>query len=553
MRETVQHRTREQRSFHTPGSRPPSPTHTTGICSRLPPELIELIVGFLWADLPALATCRLLCRAWSPAPLRHFPPQVAFLYPLRFRHRSAFNKFARLLASQKNRPYFHSRYRDFTSLVIEDDPMDQFGHSWTHQLPDYFVYWLRELELEAVDWTSTQPHPRFFQHLSHYTDLRSLTLRKCRFRNTSVVRTIINSLRRLSTITLWDITFNALRTPSLPTSSVITCPQLEIRLRTDGFWPVSSQSLLNLCLEYPQATCLDLDLRYFPSILHLQHFLLYCSKVVVLEFRNTFNSDPGLELQFGTGTNPTHPHPLSLSIKELRFHDMPAGCASQILQLSRPVKLPGRGGSFSHRPLPHAHLSILPRELNIGLVDRPSADDMRSVARSLRQYGSHLNRFEWWNREGNDLGAVPCTAANTFLTSLSIYFGLAPSRHTLQRSLLDVLSNITCPRLERLMIDIVLLRPTASRSRHDSEVLLTTIDTRDFTSAFCAVLSRSILTRVSNWSIRMHMTDSRSDVKSDMVNLFKPWTDRGTVLYVDYGLSWKFSGGVDIAERTVAE
>ncbi|KAH9831858.1 uncharacterized protein C8Q71DRAFT_780810 [Rhodofomes roseus] len=292
---------------------------------------------------------------------------------------------------------------------------------------------------------------------------------------------------------------------------------------TGGVGHVNSQSLLNLCLGHPNLTYLDMDLRYFSSVLHLHHFLLYFCKLSSLRLEHTLSSDPGLELHFDAGTHRTHSHH-SLSVAFLCFAHMSADCASQILRLV------GVGMPFK-----------VPTHLEISLVDRPSADHLRSVASSLKQCGSHLKRFEWYNEKGNDLDAVPCTTANTSLLTLDVILGLTPSRHILQGFLLEVLSNVASPQLRWLRIDVTLLHPTAFRSR--SEDSFTTVDAQDLTRAFRDVLSRSVFTQATDLSIQIEVRGNNAPlsdgIQSDMVNLFTPWLDRGFVQIDFYELSLK--------------
>ncbi|KAH9831852.1 uncharacterized protein C8Q71DRAFT_287535 [Rhodofomes roseus] len=489
-------------------------------CPHLPFDLVELVIEFFRFDLPALATCSLVCRAWYGATLRHFPHRDR---TYKFHQKSAFNTFARLVTSQKNRPYFGSA---FHALIIVDDPMDRFGHVWTLRLPESFLAKLLYLELEAVDWRSTRLQP-CFQRLSYCTNVERLGLTDCRFRNVSLLRTIINSLRGLKRISLRNITFDTPPTsspPSLSTSSTITHGRLqEIRLRstvdglTDIVGPVHSQNLLNLCPRYSTITSLELDLRYFSSILHLEHFILYFHQLSVLNLGYMFNSDSGPEREFDTGTPPAYLHPRrhSKSVSHLVLDYMPAGCATQVLQLV--------GRSI---------LMTTDAWLSISLADRPSADELRIFACSLQQFNTHLKYLDWKNLQGNDLDAVPCTAHNTSLTWLEVSLCLAPSRYILHRSLLHVLSNITNEHLRRIAIGVKLSHLTAPRSR--SGCSLTTVDTRVSTSAFHDVLSRSVFKSWQGFSalIVINMKELRdndaqvSAIKLHMVDLFRPWLDR---------------------------
>jgi hypothetical protein len=43
-------------------------------CARLPPELIDIIIGLLHLNWHALATCALVCKSWVPASRRHLFP-----------------------------------------------------------------------------------------------------------------------------------------------------------------------------------------------------------------------------------------------------------------------------------------------------------------------------------------------------------------------------------------------------------------------------------------------------------------------------------------------
>ncbi|KZT64369.1 hypothetical protein DAEQUDRAFT_38884 [Daedalea quercina L-15889] len=170
---------------------------------RVPQELIDHIVDFLWDNAVTLTRCCFVCHPWRLAARYH----LRRYEHLTVRSRTDLTEYGRVLQLNRNTPLFTNkrRLRDYKIEII-DDHRRPFAHLFPIFMRGSDVTGASKLSINQVDWTSIQPHDQFFRCLSSYTNITSLHLCHCRFHSASHLYRTVDALPSLTYLKLSDIT-----------------------------------------------------------------------------------------------------------------------------------------------------------------------------------------------------------------------------------------------------------------------------------------------------------------------------------------------------------
>ncbi|KAH9918003.1 uncharacterized protein B0H18DRAFT_684206 [Fomitopsis serialis] len=353
----------EGHTWHVRGCYRP-PTYSSDTYPRFPQELIDRTCELLRLDPFTLTKCCLVCHAWYHAALR-----VSWNSSVKLQTREALDDCAYMLMLKNNRSYG----KTFLGLEIQDDPQKPLAHIWPMRIPGYFLPRLEHLTLVNFDWTATRPHDLFFHFLSYYTSIKTLEITRCQFHSIAELRRISTTLPNLETLSLAEITLQHQLVPGLVSRylPILSRNKLkEIIIGTIGHATheltgardthipsVYRQFLWDTCVTYSYVTELQLDLRYYSSLSSLHRFLHHFPHLSHLLLHDA---------EIGSHVEPASAADLALytahapnpSLSNLRFEDVPASLALQILLVLSPqacrrleslrVSSP-EGGSMSRR------------------------------------------------------------------------------------------------------------------------------------------------------------------------------------------------------------
>ena len=176
---------------------------------RLPPEIADAIIGFVWPDVEALCACSSVCRDWVHASRHNLFSSIT----LDFKRCDALMNEVILRPSSSIRPYL-VQVHELVLVGIRFNPRDESGfsvertlrggsfHTLVGRLPN-----LRVLSFVACDFRHSV-HPRVHMTLSRFSAVRVLELKNCAFPSFHTVRRIITALASLDHLIMvcptWD-------------------------------------------------------------------------------------------------------------------------------------------------------------------------------------------------------------------------------------------------------------------------------------------------------------------------------------------------------------
>ncbi|PIL25325.1 hypothetical protein GSI_13214 [Ganoderma sinense ZZ0214-1] len=189
-----------------------SPAHRTQMSSaslRLPPEITDAIIGFVWPDVEALCACSSVCRDWVNASRHHLFSSIT----LDFKRCDALMDQIILRPSSSIQPYL-VQVHELILVGVRFTPRSESGfsvertlgggslHTLVGQLPN-----LRILSFVACDFRHSV-HPRIHMTLSRFSAVRVLELKNCAFPSFHTVRRMVTALASLEHLIMacptWD-------------------------------------------------------------------------------------------------------------------------------------------------------------------------------------------------------------------------------------------------------------------------------------------------------------------------------------------------------------
>jgi hypothetical protein len=172
-------------------------SHTLAAAVVLPPELLDIIIGFLYDDIPTLASCALVCKDWLPSSRSH-------LFHTLILNSWNSEKFLPLLKSPLHGPAIAPHVREL--WIIED-----YGyHAWFNEgLPVMCMGVLRSvtsLHVDQLHWEKLGGESRAAL-MSFLHSVEELTLMGCKFQTFDQFTEVVSeprSLRKLEMFgTVW--------------------------------------------------------------------------------------------------------------------------------------------------------------------------------------------------------------------------------------------------------------------------------------------------------------------------------------------------------------
>ncbi|KAH9950680.1 hypothetical protein B0H21DRAFT_505065 [Amylocystis lapponica] len=170
---------------------------------KLPPDVTDRIIDFLWNEQKALYCCALTCHGWLPCSRFHL-----FNGILTIKSRSAFFALVRTSQMSHLEPYFAL----VRTLVIDEScvpncrsaPQRSFCHMLGpvlgHRLAE-----LKDLSIQSVDWSTIPVHWSFQIGLTLMPNINTLMLKDCTFSTSRDIQRLVCSLPYLIELTLHNV------------------------------------------------------------------------------------------------------------------------------------------------------------------------------------------------------------------------------------------------------------------------------------------------------------------------------------------------------------
>ncbi|KAH9829954.1 uncharacterized protein C8Q71DRAFT_727728 [Rhodofomes roseus] len=424
--------------------------------------------------------------------------------------------------SRRNVPY----RKAFKHMDIHDSASKPFAQTWPMLIPGCMLPQMLHLQLYDLDWTTTiKPHDTFFIHLSSYTSIKYLTLHHCRFHGATDLRRMISALPNLQFLSLLEVTLQHSLMPDLArprylTTHHRTLESIQIIAATHSTFSdicgpehmdIVFRNMLHLIAWYSSITSLVIDLQFFPSLLHLEEYLLHYPCLSSLGVSGDYGSSLDSE-SAPEDVVPTHA-------------EKSPNCASSRLIWQG-------GGKLQKSQHVRAACSVC---AGVGLKSSIGNAAKVILTPAIQSFG-----------------LAPSLANNTSLRRLSMLFDeVIPSSQGIQRILSSMLSDITSIHLQHLICFILI----ANRDMlpQSDETPLAVTDSIDSISTFHAILSSTtfdglpVCTSNTGVHIHFHMEEiwdkpaMMSALKTHMIALFAPWLDRRIVelQFVSGGTSWQ--------------
>ncbi|KAH9914924.1 uncharacterized protein B0H18DRAFT_113896 [Fomitopsis serialis] len=429
------------------------------------------------------------------------------------------------------------------SLRIEDHPDKPFAHTFPVRVPGRLLSQLESLKFSQLDWTSTRPHLSFFTHLSYFSSVTCLSLRRCRLRRADEIWMITRALPGLEVLRLRSIAVEsaALDSTSPPRSPIAVNQKLrEIQLRDyagcecplgmcDG--QHLSPSLLDVLPFYSTVDTISLRCTGFLSASDFQSFV-YAFPAL----RNMHIDGDLLPEDLEPPTTPADTVALATGVN--------AGNSWAFVRLSQVSS----AFAFVFFEL-FAQQCCKLEELRIDLLEPPSSTMSQTISQILRVSGPALGQFEW-NHPGW-IGAFlphhvphrlpPSLTDNTSLGVLTMDFISTSALNMIWAygSLLSLFAQIGSTHLQSVHVYFLTFHGI-----DDSACAITV----EAIAAFHAALSRNVFARLSYAAVTIsfrvsigsnqeHASNSVAEtlhtssatVKSFLIHLFSPWLARGVM------------------------
>lgn len=191
-------------------------------CPRLPPELCDLVIGWLEGDGEILRACALVCRSWLPAS-RHHLFQAVYLF-----HETQYKLFThRILQDQNMKPYLDSM-RGLT-IWPHPEPLpnqlpsgDEGAYRRTLSRSFFFLFGgrlpsLEVLTLVNLDWKDL-PRPSEPLLLSTFPSITTIQFSACYLPSFSFLRRALMAMSSLTHLIVEHVQWPIETASSVPSS-----------------------------------------------------------------------------------------------------------------------------------------------------------------------------------------------------------------------------------------------------------------------------------------------------------------------------------------------
>lgn len=349
-----------------------------------------------------------------------------------------------------------------------EDSHSPYIHRFSISMPGCYMPEVRTLALAQLDWTVIRPHVCFFDCLTLYSAVTEMQLHSCRFKNASQLRRLINALPRLATLELSAIDGSTLcdgptTTVSRPTFKVnqnlrhihLSNPPKRVGTRALTDHRVAKGNVFAFCAQYASVSLLSLDVGFFESfaiLLQLLHHLPLLSHLLVHASSTTGSVGwQGLEfVHAGVG---------ALHLSDLCLEMISTKIALDLMAL---VATPETCSKLRFLTVRH------------GDSTGPVGQLRQSVRDTLRQAGAALRGFmlEWTVSGRGSFALLPIHrntdvssdsyiwdlhfTPNSSLEDVDVILRLPPSAHTIERTLISMVSSIASPCLSTFRVQVYL-------------------------------------------------------------------------------------------------
>ncbi|EPT01897.1 hypothetical protein FOMPIDRAFT_1048489 [Fomitopsis schrenkii] len=438
------------------------PRYCSGSITRFPQEIYDYIIDFLWYDPAVLARCCLVCSAFLPVAAYHLE-QFGFLH---ISSRASFTIYARAFRAKENR-----RFHKIHALSMAEDPQFPFIYHFSISMPGCYVPGATKLYIDGVDWAIRPPHLRFFDCLTFYSRVTYLSLLSCRFKNAAQLRRLINALPGLNTLvldgidgsTLCDVPTTAVLRPTLNANRIQDITLLDPLKWADlsrlADSRVAIRNILSFCARYPSISQLSLGIEYLDSlacVLRLMYNFPLLSHLEVHGSRNAMFVD----VSQWQGFDIEHADVAALHLTRNRFstfqlRDIPTVCALCLMEL---VATPEACNDLISLCVTHRDST------------GPIAQLLQAVTNTLRLAGAALGwvEFDWYCNRGLLAGCIPESdfSPNTSLQNVFVSLQVPQKPHTIERTLVSIISSITSSCLTLLSISLDVTAAVTSEAHH---------------------------------------------------------------------------------------
>ncbi|EPT01903.1 hypothetical protein FOMPIDRAFT_1048496 [Fomitopsis schrenkii] len=331
-------------------------------------------------------------------------------------------------------------------------------------MPGCYLPRVTTLDLTNIDWTITCPHVSFFDFLTLYSGVTELELQRCRFKNASQLRRLINALPGLNKLwllgidgsTLCDVPTTTVLRPALNANRIQGITLSDHLKHTDPSGFVGSRdairNILAFCTQYSSISELFLDLKLLDSIaclLQLLHHFPLLSTLGLEGDPYTSSVDVSEWQRFELGAlRQTHNR-----LSNLHLTYVPTIAALSLMQL------------FA---TPEACSKL--EEIDVVHSDGtgPFARFLQAMQDTLRLAGAALRDFAFtWDCDQGPLlerGPEWDFAANISLTKLLVTLQPPPRLYAIESILVSMISSITSPCLEAASIYLAVTDPSTSEA-----------------------------------------------------------------------------------------